>query len=175
MGYNYTDLTASKGIGQGKNGWQTGASVTFGEKMHVEPGIFCISKRAEFTDPNVTNPVDFDSDLNGIRIRHTLRMNLIGSSETLYSWRALGGASVFFETSVREDLDPDEVNSPGESMQVPASISGFLLLICPTNGQLLIFRQALQISILGRQTGLWQYGSKTEILTKTFNPCKKGP
>lgn len=76
-------------MGQGNNGWQTRASVAFGEIIYVEAGIFYISKRAEFTDPSVANPVDFDADLNGIRIPPTLGMNLIGSSEILASWLAL--------------------------------------------------------------------------------------
>ncbi len=129
VGFNFTDLTVNKEIGQGKNGWQIGASLAFGEKMYVEPGIFYISKSAEFTDPSVVNPVDFEADLNGIRIPLTLGMYLIGSSETLASWRAFGGASGFFVTSVGEDLDPAEINSPAWGVYAGTGIDIWLLFI----------------------------------------------
>ena len=129
VGFNFTDLTVNREIAQGKNGWQIGASFAFGEKMYVEPGIFYISKSVEFTVPSVANPVDFAADLNGIRIPLTLGMNLVGSSETLVSWRAFGGASGFFVTSVGEDLDPDEVNSPAWGVYAGTGLDIWLLFI----------------------------------------------
>ncbi|MDI1321478.1 MAG: hypothetical protein PSV36_01940 [Algoriphagus sp.] len=129
VGFNFTDLTVDQDIAQGKNGWQVGASIAFGEKMYVEPGIFYISKSAEFTDPTVSNPVDFEADLNGIRIPLTLGTYLIGSSETLASWRAFGGASGFFVTSTGEGLNPSEINSPSWGVYAGTGLDIWLLFI----------------------------------------------
>ena len=129
VGFNFTDLTVNNEIGHGKNGWQTGASIAFGEKIYVEPGIFYISKSAEFTDPTVANPVDFEADLIGIRIPLTLGMNLIGGSETLASWRGFCGVSGFFVTSVGEDLDAGEINSPAWGVCAGTGIDIWLLFI----------------------------------------------
>ena len=83
------------GTASGRTGWQFGASVAFGEKIYVKPGIFYQSKSAEFSSSdNLTQP-DLKADLKGIRVPFALGCNLIGNSDSKSSLRLFGGNQVF--------------------------------------------------------------------------------
>ncbi|NVK49757.1 MAG: outer membrane beta-barrel protein [Cyclobacteriaceae bacterium] len=96
-GLNFSNVSSSEDVLNGKSGWQIGLGVEFGEgKMYVEPGIYYTSKNLEFSQGSSPNLQVGFPELNGIRIPLNLGMYLIGNSESLVAWRAFGGPSVFF-------------------------------------------------------------------------------
>ncbi len=111
VGLNFTDVVGSGDESRGRTGFQVGASMAFGEKMYVEPGIFYVGKSSTFTSPDNSEP-DLDSDLKGIRVPITLGAYLIGNEESKATLRGFGGASGFFVTSVSDGLNKEDFDEP---------------------------------------------------------------
>ena len=130
FGFNYTDIVAnSNGTADGRTGWQIGASIAFGEKIYVEPGIFYQAKTANFSSSsNLTQP-NLKADFKGIRIPFALGYNLIGNSESKASLRLFGGPSGFFLTDVGDDIDKDDFNSPAWGVFAGAGVDFWMLFV----------------------------------------------
>lgn len=130
VGINFTDIVSNgSGSASGRIGWQIGASMAFGEKIYVEPGIFYQSKSADFSSSdNLTQP-DFKADLRGIRVPFALGYNLIGNSESTASFRLFGGPSGFFVTDAGEDINKDDVNSAAWGVFAGAGLDIWILFI----------------------------------------------
>jgi hypothetical protein len=130
VGINFTDITSNgDGTGSGRTGWQIGASMAFGEKIYVEPGIFYQSKSADFSSSdNLTQP-DFKADLKGIRVPFALGYNLIGNSESKASFRLFGGPSGFFVTDTGENINKDDINSAAWGVFAGAGLDVWILFV----------------------------------------------
>ena len=130
VGVNFTDIVSNgDGTANGRTGWQIGASVAFGEKIYVEPGIFYQSKSAAFSSSdNLTQP-DLKADLTGIRVPFALGYNLIGNSESTASLRLFGGPSGFFVTDTGTDINKDEVNSTAWGVFAGAGLDIWILFV----------------------------------------------
>ncbi len=130
IGFNFTDIVASgDGNAKGRAGWQLGASVAFGEKIYVEPGIFYQTKSAEFSSSSNLSTGDLNADLKGIRIPFALGYNLIGNSESTASLRLFGGPSGFFVTDTGENVNKDDINSPAWGVFAGAGLDIWLIFI----------------------------------------------
>ena len=100
------------GEAKAKIGANIGASVAFGKKFYVEPGVFYTSKSTEFTlkeNPEVPN---LDASIQGIRVPVAVGVGVLGNEESFITLRAFGGGSGFFVTGTGKDLDKDETESP---------------------------------------------------------------
>ena len=97
---------------QGKVGVQLGASVAFGKKFYIEPGVFYAAKSSEFSSTASSGSVTDDILIKGIRVPVAVGVGLLGNEETFATLRAFGGASGFFVTGVGDALDKDDINSP---------------------------------------------------------------
>ncbi len=130
VGINFTDVVGNgEGTASGRTGWQFGASVAFGKKIYVEPGIFYQSKSAEFSSSdNLTQP-DLKADLKGIRVPFALGYNLIGNSESKASLRLFGGPSGFFVIDTGDDINKDDINSPAWGVFAGAGLDIWILFV----------------------------------------------
>jgi hypothetical protein len=130
VGINFTDVVSNgDGTANGRTGWQIGASVVFGEKIYIEPGIFYQSKSADFSSSdNLTQP-DLKADLKGIRVPLALGYNIIGNSESTASLRLFGGPSAFFVTDSGEGVNKDDINSPAWGVFAGAGLDIWILFV----------------------------------------------
>jgi hypothetical protein len=114
LGFSFNNFSETNtGDFQGKVGVQLGASVAFGKKVYVEPGIFYVGKAAEFSSTSgMSNPVTDDLVIRGLRVPVAVGVGVLGNEETFASLRAFGGASGFFVTGVGDALDKDDIASP---------------------------------------------------------------
>lgn len=113
IGINFTgfsqdpeDATSSAQLG-----WQLGGTVSFGDKLYGEGGIFWVYKANDISeaDTNIT----FSTSLSGVRIPVMVGYHLLGSESSLIGLRAFGGASMTIISSVDvEDLSKDDFTSP---------------------------------------------------------------
>jgi hypothetical protein len=130
VGINFTDVVGNgDGTASGRTGWQFGASVAFGKKIYVEPGIFYQSKSAEFSSSdNLTQP-DLKADLKGIRVPFALGYNLIGNSDSKASLRLFGGPSGFFVIDTGDDINKDDINSTAWGVFAGAGLDIWILFV----------------------------------------------
>jgi len=114
VGISFNDYSKSPdGDFKGKVGAQIGASVAFGKKFYVEPGVFYATKASEFTSSNSSSTtVNEDAIIKGIRVPVAVGLNVLGNEESLVALRVFGGGSGFFLTGVGDDLDKDNISSP---------------------------------------------------------------
>ena len=130
VGLNFTDVVANGGgTASGRTGWQFGASVAFGQKIYVEPGIFYQSKSAEFSSSDNLIQPDLKADLKGIRVPFALGYNLIGNSASAASIRLFGGPSGFFVIDTGEDIDKADINSPAWGVFAGAGLDIWILFV----------------------------------------------
>ena len=91
-------------------GWQLGGTVSFGDKLYGEGGIFWTYKSNEISE-NDTN-FTFSTSQSGIRIPAMVGYHLLGSGGGLVGLRAFGGASVYIVTKVDAlDLTKEDFNT----------------------------------------------------------------
>ncbi len=130
IGINFTDVISDgNGTATGRTGWQLGASMVFGEKIYVEPGIFYQSKSAEFSSADNLNEPDLQADFKGVRVPVTFGYNLIGNRVSTASLRLFGGASGFFVTDVGDDINKDDITSPAWGVFAGAGVDIWLLFL----------------------------------------------
>ena len=96
----------------GKIGTQFGASVAFGKKFYVEPGVYYVGKSSEFPSTGISSVITDDILIKGIRVPVAVGVGLLGNKESFATLRAFGGASGFFVTGVGDALDKDDITSP---------------------------------------------------------------
>ncbi|WP_215223089.1 outer membrane beta-barrel protein [Echinicola shivajiensis] len=114
IGLTFSNVTKDPDSGEAKAkiGYQFGASVLFGDKFYVEPGLFFAQKSTKFSDTN-TSGDDLDMDLKGLRIPVAVGYHLLGSEDSAIGLRVFGGGSTFIVTGVNgEGLDKDDFESP---------------------------------------------------------------
>ncbi len=100
IGLNFTNFSKDpvSGSNSAKVGWQLGGTVSFGDKLYGEGGIFWVYKSNEFTDNATDNKLS--TDLSGIQIPVMVGYHLLGKESGLIGLRAFGGASAFILTKV---------------------------------------------------------------------------
>jgi len=109
FGMGFTDYASWDGGATAKLGTQVGASVAFGKKFYIEPGVFYSVRSTEFTS---TSDYEFsEGKVKGIRVPVAVGLGVLGNEESLANLRVFGGASGFFKTST-ENFDEDKVESP---------------------------------------------------------------
>jgi len=130
LGINFTDVVSNvDGTASGRTGWQIGATVIFGDKIYVEPGIFYQNKSADFSSSNNLIQPDLKADLKGIRVPLAFGYNLIGNSESKVSFRLFGGPSGFFVTDTSDDININNINSPAWGLFAGAGLDIWFLFV----------------------------------------------
>ena len=111
VGINATNVTGEGNDAKGQIGWQVGASVAFGKKFYIEPGLFYQTNSFEFSTPNA-GPVT-DLTYSGLRIPVAVGLDVLGNADSFAGLRVFGGASTFLVTGTSSDLvSKDEIESP---------------------------------------------------------------
>lgn len=122
IGVNFMDFSKDPSTGkiEGQVGWQVGGTVMFGKKKwFFEPGIFFVQRSSQYSD-NTTSVDDVEFDIQGIRIPLGVGVNIFQGKSTL-NVRALGGASMFLLTSIK-DFEIDDFNKAQWGLYAGAGI-----------------------------------------------------
>jgi len=122
IGVNFMDFSKDPSTGkiEGQVGWQIGGTIMFGKKKwFFEPGIFFVQRSSQYSD-NTTSADDIEFNIQGIRIPLGVGVNLLQGKSTL-NVRALGGASMFLLTSIK-DLEIDDFNKAQWGLYAGAGI-----------------------------------------------------
>jgi len=109
-------------------GWQLGGTVSFGDKLYGEGGIFWVYKANDIseTDTNIT----FSTSLSGVRIPIMVGYHLIGSEADFLGLRVFGGASLTILSNVDvEDLSKDDFTSPTYGVFLGAGVDLSLFFV----------------------------------------------
>lgn len=112
IGINFTGFSQDpeNATSSAQLGWQLGGTVSFGDKLYGEGGIFWTYKSNEISE-NDTN-FAFSTSQSGIRIPAMVGYHLLGSGGGLVGLRAFGGASVYIVTTVDAlDLTKEDFNT----------------------------------------------------------------
>lgn len=112
IGINFTGFSQDpeNATSSAQLGWQLGGTVSFGDKLYGEGGIFWTYKSNEISE-NDTN-FTFSTSQSGIRIPAMVGYHLLGSGGGLVGLRAFGGASVYIVTTVDAlDLTKEDFNT----------------------------------------------------------------
>ena len=113
LGFSFNNFSETpSGDFTGKIGSQFGASVAFGKKFYVEPGVYYVGKSSEFSSTSGSGAITDEIVINGIRVPLAVGVGLLGNEKSFASLRAFGGASGFFVTGVGDALNKDDVTSP---------------------------------------------------------------
>lgn len=113
IGINFTGFSQDpeNATSSAQLGWQLGGTISFGDKLYGEGGIFWTYKANDIseTDTNIT----FSTSLSGVRIPIMVGYHFLGSESSLIGLRAFGGASMTIISNVDvEDLSKDDFTSP---------------------------------------------------------------
>ena len=113
IGINFTGFSQDpeNATSSAQLGWQLGGTVSIGDKLYGEGGIFWTYKANDIseTDTNIT----FSTSISGVRIPIMVGYHLIGAETSLIGLRAFGGGSITIVSNVdAEDLSKDEFTSP---------------------------------------------------------------
>jgi len=113
VGLNFTDWSKDVVSGEfkAKAGYQIGASVSFGKKIYIEPGLFFVGKSTEFISSDTEEQQDFKQDLQGLRVPVAIGFNLLGSQSTLVGLRGFGGLSAFVLTGTKGEINKDDLKN----------------------------------------------------------------
>lgn len=112
IGMNLTNFSEDPATGKtsAKVGWQLGGTISIGENVYGEGGIFWTYKSNEFTQDATDNK--FSTELSGIRIPAMVGFHFLDNKTVNVGLRAFGGASVFIITKVNAlDLTKDDFNT----------------------------------------------------------------
>lgn len=113
IGINFTGFSQDpeNATSSAQLGWQLGGTVSFGDKLYGEGGIFWVYKANDIseTDTNIT----FSTSLSGVRIPIMVGYHLLGSEGDFLGLRVFGGASLTIVSNVdAENLSKDDFTSP---------------------------------------------------------------
>jgi hypothetical protein len=122
IGMNFMDFSKDPSSGkiEGQVGWQVGGTVMFGKKKwFFEPGIFFVHRSSQYVD-NSSSVDDVEFNIQGIRIPLGVGVNIFQGKSAI-NVRALGGASMFLLTSIK-DLEIDDFNKAQWGLYAGAGI-----------------------------------------------------
>ena len=130
IGINFTGFSQDpeNATSSAQLGWQLGGTLSFGDKLYGEGGIFWVYKANDIseTDTNIT----FSTSLSGVRIPIMVGYHLLGSEGDFLGLRVFGGASLTIVSNVdAEDLSKDDFTSPtyGSFLGAGVDLSLFFL------------------------------------------------
>jgi hypothetical protein len=128
LGFSFNNFSeTTSGEFKGKAGAQFGASVAFGKKFYIEPGVFYAAKSSEFSTTSSSVSVTDDILIKGIRVPVAVGVGLLGNEESFATLRAFGGASGFFVTGVGDALNKDDISSPTWGVFAGAGVDFWIL------------------------------------------------
>jgi hypothetical protein len=113
IGITFSDVSKNPANGEvtSQLGWQLGGSILFGQKFYGEGGVFYATKSTAFTVASAN--LEFENDLNGVRIPVILGYHLLGDQKDQFALRIFGGGSAFIVTSVSAPgASKDDFTSP---------------------------------------------------------------
>jgi hypothetical protein len=109
-------------------GWQLGGTVSFGDKLYGEGGIFWTYKSNEYKSDADT--MTFNTEMNGINIPVMVGYHLLGKGSGAFGLRAFGGASVLILTKVDAlDLTKDDFNKASWGVFLGAGLDFSILFL----------------------------------------------
>ena len=130
IGITFSDMSKNPANGEvnGQLGWQLGGSVLFGQEFYGEGGLFYATKSTAFTVAS-TN-LEFENDLNGVRIPVALGYHLINDQKDQFALRVFGGGSAFIVTSVNAPgASKDDFTSPTWGVFAGAGLDIFMFFL----------------------------------------------
>ena len=130
IGLNFTNFSKDpvSGSNSANVGWQLGGTVSFGDKLYGEGGIFWVYKSNEFTANATDNKLS--TDLSGIQIPVMVGYHLLGKESGIIGLRAFGGASAFILTKVNAlGLTKDDFTTASYGVFLGAGLDFALLFL----------------------------------------------
>ncbi len=118
-------------ISDSRAGYQFGASLAFGRKLYLEPGIFYTRLSQEFT-PGDAADSSFAYGVNYLRIPVNVGLQFIGSSESFASLRIFLGPSLMIPLSVKDNdfgIVKEDLKSPQFDISVGAGLNIWFLFL----------------------------------------------
>jgi len=109
-------------------GWQLGGTISFGDKLYGEGGIFWTYKSNEYKSEDET--VKFNTEMRGINIPIMIGYHLLGKGAGSFGLRAFGGASVLILTQVDAlELTKDDFNKASWGVFLGAGLDFSILFL----------------------------------------------
>ncbi len=130
IGITFSDVSKNPANGEvtGQLGWQLGGSVLIGQKLYGEGGVFYATKSTAFTSTSAN--LEFENDINGVRIPVALGYHLIGDQKGQFALRVFGGGSAFIVTSVSAPgVSKDDFTSPTWGVFAGAGLNIFIFFV----------------------------------------------
>ena len=130
IGINFTGFSQDpeNATSSAQLGWQLGGTVSFGDKLYGEGGIFWVYKANDISE-NDTN-ITLSTSLSGVRIPVMVGYHLLGSESSLIGLRAFVGASMTIISNVdAEDLSKDAFTSPTYGVFIGAGVDFTMFFI----------------------------------------------
>ena len=105
IGINYSNFSKDPATGESSAdiGWQLGGTISTGQKLYFEGGLFWVYKSTEFKSDSTTNT--FSNEFGGIRIPVMVGYHLLGEEGGIFGLRGFGGASAFILTTQKNPFD----------------------------------------------------------------------
>jgi hypothetical protein len=130
IGINATNFSEDPTSGEtsANIGWQLGGTISFGDKLYGEGGIFWTYKSNEYKSEDET--VKFNTEMSGINIPVMVGYHLLGKGAGSFGLRAFGGASVLILTQVDAlELTKDDFNKASWGVFLGAGLDFSILFL----------------------------------------------
>ena len=130
IGINATNFSEDPTSGEtsANVGWQLGGTISFGDKLYGEGGIFWTYKSNEYKSEDET--VKFNTEMSGINIPVMVGYHLLGKGAGSFGLRAFGGASVLILTQVDAlELTKDDFNKASWGVFLGAGLDFSILFL----------------------------------------------
>jgi hypothetical protein len=124
-------VSADSLLSDSRAGYQIGASVAFGRKLYIEPGLFYSRLAQKFTLSDAADS-SFTFSANYLRIPVNVGLQFIGSSESFASLRIFLGPSMFIPVGVKENdygIVKEDLKSPQFDISVGAGLNIWFLFL----------------------------------------------
>ncbi len=118
-------------VTQGKAGYQVGASLLFGRKLYIEPGVF-YTRLAQDMSPTNIEKSQFTYSASYIRVPVNFGFQFIGSTNSFAGLRIFLGPSMFIPLGIKENDYPlvkEDVNSPQFDISAGAGLNIWFLFL----------------------------------------------
>ena len=104
-GVNFSNFSKDPETGESSAnvGWQLGGTVSTGEKLYFEGGLFWVYKSTEFKETSTNNT--YSNEFGGIRVPVMVGYHLLGKEGAILGLRGFGGASAFILTTQKNPFD----------------------------------------------------------------------
>ena len=129
IGINATNFSEdANGETSANVGWQLGGTISFGDKLYGEGGIFWTYKSNEYKSDADT--LTFNTEMSGINIPVMVGYHLLGKGAGSFGLRAFGGASVLILTQVDAfELTKDDFNKASWGLFLGAGLDFSILFL----------------------------------------------